>query len=359
MDSTEDYKKTRESFGVFSWATKAVAVGRPSAAVLGAVLLVCCRKVFVRKRRRRAIVSWVSNHPKVLVPSTDGPSLAIDVIGKGTLLGVVRETGKGGENSPQPWIMAQRFVERFAAFAKMRNVQIRFRCAHVPSGNGIIERSHRTIKRIATRTRCSVLEALYWHNVTPKDNKTDPTAPANATYTYRVCIKGIDAALVRDDTVANPYTVRTVWVKNPHGRCTKQFNKDTVTQINSPHSVSVDGIPHHIKDVRPACGKDYSVSNHVSSSSSSGYDDDDDDDGDDAALMVYIKSQEEHTSESSAPDEPMLDELSETFEESTTEEALETIPLTRSTRQKLPAPHCHLCDLAIREECNEHARKRP
>ncbi|CAE1268746.1 unnamed protein product [Acanthosepion pharaonis] len=52
MDSTEDYKKTRESFGVFSWATKAVVVGHQSAAVLGAVLLVCCRKVFVRKRRR-------------------------------------------------------------------------------------------------------------------------------------------------------------------------------------------------------------------------------------------------------------------------------------------------------------------
>ncbi|CAE1271907.1 unnamed protein product [Acanthosepion pharaonis] len=130
MDSTEDYKKkTRESFGVFSWATKAVAVGHPSTAVLGAVLLVCCRKVFVRKRR------------------------------------------------------------------------------------------------------CS----------------------------FQVHKK----AFVSEESV---------WVKNPHGRCTTQFNKGTVTQINSPHSVSVDGIQRHIKDVRPTCGKDYSVSNHVSSSS----DDDDD-----------------------------------------------------------------------------------
>ncbi|CAE1330309.1 unnamed protein product [Acanthosepion pharaonis] len=39
MDSTEDNKKkTRESFGIFSWATKAVAVGCPLAAVLGAPL---------------------------------------------------------------------------------------------------------------------------------------------------------------------------------------------------------------------------------------------------------------------------------------------------------------------------------
>ncbi|CAE1271889.1 unnamed protein product [Acanthosepion pharaonis] len=51
MDSTEDYKKKmRESFGVFSWVTKAVVVVRPSVAVLGAVLLICCHKVFVHKK---------------------------------------------------------------------------------------------------------------------------------------------------------------------------------------------------------------------------------------------------------------------------------------------------------------------
>ncbi|CAE1177322.1 CAPN15 [Acanthosepion pharaonis] len=74
---------------------------------------------------------------------------------------------------------------------------------------------------------------------------------------------------------------------------------------------------------------------------------------------LFPPTPEEPTSESSALDEPMRNELSETPEEITTEEALETIPLRRSTRQKRPALHCHLCDLEIREECNEHARKRP
>ena len=33
---------------------------------------------------------------------------------------------------------------------------------------GIVERSHRTVKTIAARKNCSILEAVYWHNITPK-----------------------------------------------------------------------------------------------------------------------------------------------------------------------------------------------
>ena len=52
--------------------------------------------------------------------------------------------------------------EAFSRFAERWGVRMRFRCAYVPAGNGIVERSHRTIKRIAARTRCSVMEAVYW-----------------------------------------------------------------------------------------------------------------------------------------------------------------------------------------------------
>ena len=48
-------------------------------------------------------------------------------------------------------------------------VRLRFHCAYVPSGNGIIERCHRTVKRIAARKQYTILEAVYWYNVTPKD----------------------------------------------------------------------------------------------------------------------------------------------------------------------------------------------
>ena len=53
------------------------------------------------------------------------------------------------------------------------------------------------------------------------------------------------------------------------------------------------------------------------------------------------------------------DKDSDGSKESTTEEIPETVQLRRSTRQKRLAPHCHLCDIEIREKCGGHARKRP
>ena len=82
--------------------------------------------------------------------------------------------------------------ETFSKFAKNWGIRIRFRCAHVPAGNRIVERSHHTIKHIATRTRCSVMEAVYWYNVTPKDDASASTTPANVIYSYPARIKGID-----------------------------------------------------------------------------------------------------------------------------------------------------------------------
>ena len=51
--------------------------------------------------------------------------------------------------------------EMFSKFGEHWGVRMRFQCAYVPAGNGIVERSHHTIKRIATRTQCSVMEAVY------------------------------------------------------------------------------------------------------------------------------------------------------------------------------------------------------
>ena len=49
----------------------------------------------------------------------------------------------------------------FGEFARNWDVHLRFRCAYSSSGNGIVERSHRTIKTIAARKNCSKLEAVY------------------------------------------------------------------------------------------------------------------------------------------------------------------------------------------------------
>ena len=51
---------------------------------------------------------------------------------------------------------------------------------------------YNTFKRIATRTQCSIQEAVYWYNVVLRDDVTLSTAPADGIYQYMQLMKGID-----------------------------------------------------------------------------------------------------------------------------------------------------------------------
>ena len=134
--------------------------------------------------------------------------------------------------------------ETFSKFAKHWGVRMRFRCTYVTAGNGIVERSRHTIKRIATRTRCSVMKAVYWYNVSAS------TAPANIIYLYTARIKGVDVMLPPENAGLSSYKVGdSVSVKIPHGWWTTQFGKGTTTGVYSRHSVLVGGTPRHVKDV--------------------------------------------------------------------------------------------------------------
>ncbi|XP_043204508.1 uncharacterized protein LOC122371842 [Amphibalanus amphitrite] len=145
----------------------------------------------------------------------------------------------------------------FIAFAERWGVAMRFRSAHQPSGNGIAERCHRSIKRTVARTGCSVQEALYWHNVTPKDDINPETAPANALYRYEVRLRGIDAGACNPGIVACRFGVGDrVWVRDPTRRCDAQSYIGTVTNVVSPQTVDVDGIPRHVRDLRPVAACD-------------------------------------------------------------------------------------------------------
>ena len=124
----------------------------------------------------------------------------------------------------------------------------------------------------------------------PKDDETASTAPANLTYTYKIRLKGIDTALLQDNTISSPYIVGdAIWLKSLYGRCTMQFDRGTVTRINSPHSVCVDGIPCHVKDVRLVHGENNTASDHVTPLDPS---------DDEAGLMVY-EAAEDNSSASS------------------------------------------------------------
>ena len=197
-----------------------------------------------------------------------------------------------------------------------------------------MERSHRTIKRIAARTRCSVMEAVYWYNVTPKDDASASTAPANIIYSYTARIRGVDVTLPPEDAGPSGYEVGdSVWVKIPHGRYTTQFGKGTITRVYSPHSVLVDGTPRHVKGVRPVRGAD---ATYCSSASF-----------EDEAPMLYLPREDPTASESDHSDRGKRGP-GDTSED---DDVSESVPLRRSSRLKRPAPRCTVCDSQIREEC--------
>jgi len=56
-----------------------------------------------------------------------------------------------------------------------------YRAINQSNCNRIIERNHRTIKRIASRSNISILEALWWYNNTPSEGKE---TPSSALYRY-------------------------------------------------------------------------------------------------------------------------------------------------------------------------------
>ena len=133
----------------------------------------------------------------------------------------------------------------FRDFLSEWGVRLHFRCAHVPSGNGIVERCHWRVKQIAARKQCPIMEAVYWYNATPKDNVSPLTAPVNLIYRYRVRLKGIDA-LPPDNPKQQQIRYEVgypVWMKTPNRRCTSPYASRRVTGVISPQNVLVDGMP--------------------------------------------------------------------------------------------------------------------
>ena len=129
---------------------------------------------------------------------------------------------------------------------------MQFRCAYVSAGNGIVERCISSVKRIAARMHCPIQEAVYWHNVTTRDSVSPPTAPANKIYRYEVRVKGVDAPITSSGPGHSYYQFgNRMWFKTAPNRCTTKFGKGRVTEVISPQSVLVDGVPRHVKDLLP------------------------------------------------------------------------------------------------------------
>ena len=134
-------------------------------------------------------------------------------------------------------------------------VRPRFRCAYRASGNGIVERVHRTVKRVAARSSISPLEAAFWYNLAPVDRNPD-SAPSTVLFSsgYRwrnPSMQMPDAVPVAGG--GSRFCVGdVVFVKPPLPRCTTQWPTGRITAILSEQAVEVDGIPRHVADCRSA-----------------------------------------------------------------------------------------------------------
>lgn len=139
-------------------------------------------------------------------------------------------------------------------FASRWGMIMKYRCANAPSGNGISERNHRTVKTILARKGCSVAEAVYRYNTMPRED--DPSSsPANQLCRYEVRLLDIDG-VSEEDQPADPshhFSVGDrVWIRHPSRRCDTRSTEGTITRLVSNQNVEVDGMPRHVRDLRHA-----------------------------------------------------------------------------------------------------------
>ena len=83
----------------------------------------------------------------------------------------------------------------FRNFAEEWGISLCFRCAYVASGNGIVDRCHRTVKTIAARKECTIAEVAYRYNTSPRDG-SPCSIPASVLYGYELRVKDVDRSKV-------------------------------------------------------------------------------------------------------------------------------------------------------------------
>ena len=150
----------------------------------------------------------------------------------------------------------------FKDFLREWGVQLHFCCVQVPLDNGITVWYHQSVKQIAVKKQCPIMEAVYQYNVTSKDNVSPLTSPANLIHRYWVWLKSIDA-LPPDEPkqLQIGYNVGDcVWIKTLNGWCPFPYTGGYVTGVIRPQNILVDGMLHHVRYLRPVVGSNTLVS---------------------------------------------------------------------------------------------------
>lgn len=128
-----------------------------------------------------------------------------------------------------------------------------FRCVYRPKENGIVERNHRTIKRIAARSRGSIREMVYWYNLTPKEGLNGDSSPSSQLFNYKWRCKR--QPILKEEYEGTEFSKGdTVYVKPTNPKCTARWQQGHVSGQLSENKVDVDGRLRHVADIRKANG---------------------------------------------------------------------------------------------------------
>jgi transposase InsO family protein len=141
-----------------------------------------------------------------------------------------------------------------------------FSCAYRAQGNGIIERVHRTIKRMVARSGRGVEEMTFWYNATKGDR---PASPHEMVFGATPRMPGVTEQRqevrrnwpttpnVSDDTRAdlekNPFTVGDLVYLKRDSRCDRPWSgPHRVTSVESSVGAVVDndGFSRHVSHLR-------------------------------------------------------------------------------------------------------------
>ncbi|XP_067932885.1 uncharacterized protein [Watersipora subatra] len=117
-------------------------------------------------------------------------------------------------------------------------------CAYKASGNGMIERNHRTIKH----TGGTVNDMLYWYNNSPN---ADGVVPFRRLFNYNPQKQETTRISAKRNISLIPYKVGDqVYVKPGNAKCTSVLKTGKVTSLVSNTAVKVDDMTRHIGDTR-------------------------------------------------------------------------------------------------------------
>ena len=146
------------------------------------------------------------------------------------------------------------------------NVEAVLSGAYRPQGNGLVERVHRTIKRMVSRTKSSVPTCVFWYNVTRGARvaspfelvfSATPKMPGICENRIEISRPDNDICDVADNELSgenNPFVVGDqVYLRPMSGRCDVEWSgPHRVSSIRSNVTVEIDGdgVSRHVSHLR-------------------------------------------------------------------------------------------------------------